>query len=61
MKRTVIVRVTETEFETEDGRVYQHPIPFLPGEVPTPAEFQVEYDRWADVLRQLDPETPDER
>jgi len=53
MRPTVIIRVTETEFETEDGRVYPHPVPFKPGEVPTPEEFQVQYDRWSDVFRRL--------
>ena len=45
MQKTVIIRVTETEFETEDGRVYPHPIPFPKGEVPSIEEFQAQYDR----------------
>ena len=53
MHPTVIVRVTETEFETEDGRIYPHPVPFPHGEVPTPKEFQEQYDRWSDVFRRL--------
>jgi hypothetical protein len=53
MRPTVIVRVTETEFETKDGRVYPHPVPFPKGEVPTPEEFQRQYDRWSDVFRRL--------
>lgn len=45
MQKTMIVRVTETEFETEDGRVYPHTIPFPKNEVPSVAAFQAQYDR----------------
>jgi hypothetical protein len=48
--RAVIIRVTETEFETEDGRVTPHPIPFEEGKVPTIKEFQEWYDYWHQVL-----------
>lgn len=51
MKRTVIVRVTETEFETDDGTVYPHPIPFALGEVPSVEELQAIYDVWEPLLR----------
>lgn len=53
MRPTVIVRVTETEFETEDGRVYPHPVPFPKDEVPTPKELQEQYDHWEGVFRVL--------
>lgn len=53
MRPTVIVRVTETEFETQDGRVFPHPIPFKSGEVPTPEEFQLQYDKWSEVFHRL--------
>jgi predicted HAD superfamily phosphohydrolase len=33
-----VVRVTATEFELSDGRVYQHPVQL--DDVPTPEEFQ---------------------
>ena len=46
MKPTVIVRVTATEFETSDGRVIPHPVPFDPEDVPTVEEFQRQYDKW---------------
>jgi hypothetical protein len=48
--RAVIVRVTETEFETEDGRVVPHPIPFEEGKVPAIEEFQEWYDYWRETL-----------
>ena len=51
MHHTVITRVTETEFETEDGRVFPHAVPFETGQVPTIAEFQQWYDRWFEVFR----------
>lgn len=46
MSKAVIVRVTETEFETEDGRVFPHPVPFEKGRTPTVGEFQQWYDHW---------------
>jgi len=46
----MIVRVTTTEFETSDGRVIPHPIPFDPDEVPTVEEFQQQYNRWRKVF-----------
>ena len=50
MKKKV-VRVTATEFELEDGRVYTHVIPLNP--VPTVEEFQVFYDLWSDRLKNV--------
>ena len=50
MKKKV-VRVTSTEFELEDGRVYTHVIPLNP--VPTVEEFQVFYDLWSDRLKNV--------
>ncbi|NJK49079.1 hypothetical protein HC931_13655 [Candidatus Gracilibacteria bacterium] len=41
-----VVRVTTTEFELSDGRVYQHPIELEKDEVPTPEEFQEYCDHW---------------
>lgn len=49
MRRTMIVKVTKTEFETADGRVIPHPVPL--DDVPTVEEFQAIYDRWYDVFR----------
>lgn len=59
MQKTVIAKVTETEFETEDGRVYPHPIPFVKGEVPTVAEFQAHYDRCQALFTQQTEDEPD--
>lgn len=39
-----IVKVSETEFETDDGVVY--PIPFELESVPSVEEFQKIYDEW---------------
>jgi len=40
MRPTVIIRVTATEFETSDGRIIPHIIPFDSDNVPTVEEFQ---------------------
>ena len=50
MPRTVITHVTETEFQTEDGRTVPHPVPFPKGEVPSVEEFQKWYDHWHAVF-----------
>ena len=46
----MIVRVTKTEFETDDGVIY--PIPFELDEVPTVEEFQRIYDEWFRLFQQ---------
>jgi len=48
MKKAMVVRVTETEFELEDGRIYQHPITF--DDIPTVEEFQDIYDHWYTIF-----------
>jgi hypothetical protein len=45
-----IVRVTETEFELEDGTIC--PIPFELDEVPTVEEFQKTYDEWLKIFQE---------
>lgn len=45
-----IVRITEIEFETDDGKV--HPMMFELDEVPTIEEFQIIYDEWLQVFRE---------
>lgn len=45
-----IVKVSETEFETDDGEVY--PIPFELENVPSVAEFQKIYDEWFRLFQQ---------
>lgn len=46
-----VVRVTKTEFELEDGRVYEHPIELE--EVPSIEEFQKIYDSWANRFEDM--------
>jgi len=46
----MVIRVTKTEFELEDGRVYQHPVAL--DDVPTVKEFQDIYDRWYAIFVQ---------
>lgn len=43
-----IIRVTETEFEMEDGTVY--PMVFELDEIPPLEEFQKIYDEWVDMF-----------
>ena len=45
-----VVRVTATEFELEDGRVYQHPVRLE--RVPSLKQFQAIYDRWERVFHE---------
>lgn len=52
MKRMTIKRVTKTEFETEDGRVFEHPVELE--EVPTVAEFQRIYDFWVKTFEKIE-------
>ena len=47
-----VVRVTATEFELDDGRVFPH-LDYL-DPVPSPEEFQVFYDIWSDRLKGTD-------
>lgn len=55
MKRAMVTRVTRTEFELDDGRVYQHP--FELAEVPTTEEFQGIYNHWRELFeKELDGE-----
>ena len=44
-----VVRVTTTEFELSDSRVYEHPIPLEYEEVPLPEAFQEFYDYWLNI------------
>lgn len=46
----MIVRVTKTEFETDDGVIY--PIPFELDEILTIEEFQRIYDEWFRLFQQ---------
>lgn len=43
-----IVRVTKTEFELSDGRIYPQVVEL--SDVPTVSEFQEYYDHWKRLL-----------
>ena len=45
-----IVKVTKTEFQTEDGTIY--PMMFELDKVPTIKEFQKTYDEWLHVFQE---------
>ena len=47
-----VVRVSATEFELDDGRVFPHLESLDP--VPSPEEFQAFYDLWSDRLKGTD-------
>lgn len=46
----MIIKITKTEFETEDGAI--HPIPFELEEIPSIEEFQEIYDQWFRLFQQ---------
>jgi hypothetical protein len=46
-----VVRVTKTEFELEDGRVYEHPVELE--EVSSIEEFQKIYDTWTNKFEDM--------
>lgn len=51
MKHKKVVRVTATEFELDDGSVFEHPVELE--EVPTPEEFQTYYDYWFNFFEEM--------
>lgn len=46
-----VVRVTKTEFELEDGRVYDHPVEL--DSVPSIEEFQSVYNEWVQKFQEM--------
>lgn len=58
IKKVKVVKVTKTEFELEDGRVYEHPIEL--DEVPTIKEFQEIYDEWVIKFKDMFAERKDD-
>jgi len=50
-KKPVVVRVTKTEFELDDGRVFPHPVEL--DEVPTVKEFQKTYDKSRKLVKDM--------
>jgi len=51
IEKMKVVRVTENEFELEDGRIYDHPVELLI--VPTIDEFQSIYNKWFDCILEM--------
>jgi len=51
VKSMKVVRVTKTEFELEDGRVYDHPVE-LDG-IPSLEDFQKVYDEWVQKFQEM--------
>lgn len=47
----MIIRVTKTEFELDDGRIFQHPVEL--NDVPTIEEFQKIYDRSRKIVQEM--------
>jgi hypothetical protein len=50
----MVVRVTKTEFELSDGRIFPMMFDFADDEVPTAEEFQVQYDRWLALFEEME-------
>ena len=46
-----VVRVTKTEFELEDGRVYDHPVELEAA--PSLEDFQAVYDGWMKKFQEM--------
>ncbi|MGD9209213.1 MAG: hypothetical protein PVI90_00480 [Desulfobacteraceae bacterium] len=46
-----VVRVTETEFEMEDGRIYDHPVEL--DSIPSLQDFQALYDEWVKKFQEM--------
>ena len=50
-KKPMVVRVTKTEFELDDGRIFPHPVEL--DDVPTVEEFQKIYDRSRKLVQDM--------
>jgi hypothetical protein len=50
-KSPVVVRVTSTEFELDDGKVFPHPVNL--DEVPSVEEFQKIYDKSRKLINEM--------
>jgi len=50
-KKPMVVRVTNTEFELDDGRVFPHPVEL--DDVPTVEEFQKIYDKSRKLVQDM--------
>ena len=52
-ERPMVIRVSKTEFELSDGRVYPMLFDYADDEVPTVEEFQKTYDQWRSLFSEL--------
>jgi hypothetical protein len=50
-KKPMVVRVTKTEFELDDGRIFPHPVEL--DEVPSVEEFQKIYDKSRKLVQEM--------
>jgi hypothetical protein len=50
-KKPMVIRVTKTEFELDDGRVFPHPVEL--DEVPSVEEFQKIYDKSRKLVKNM--------
>ncbi len=50
-KKPVVVRVTKTEFELDDGRIFPHPVEL--DEVPILEEFQKTYNKSRKLVKDM--------
>jgi len=46
MEHPMVIRVSRTEYELADGRIFPMLFDFAEDEVPTVEEFQKQYDQW---------------
>jgi len=51
IQQVKVIRVTKTEFELEDGRVYEHPVEL--DETPSLKDFQAIYDEWVKKFQDM--------
>lgn len=49
--KPMVVRVTKTEFELDDGRIFPHPVEL--DEVPSVEEFQKIYDKSRNLVKNM--------
>lgn len=50
-EKRMVVRVTKTEFELDNGRIFE--MPFELEEVPDLEDFQRIYDQWSTLLQEM--------
>lgn len=50
-EKRVVIRVTKTEFELDNGRIFE--MPFELEEVPDLEDFQRIYDQWSTLLQEM--------